>query len=74
MIDEKIGDLEAESNPTVGLAAHPGQTDIRITAKAKTRADAEKMIAEMEARVRERLGDWIYGTSDETVEEVMPVY
>ncbi len=71
LIDEKIGDLEAESNPTVGLAAHPGQTDIRITAKAATRADAEKLIAEMEARVRERLGDWIYGEGNETVEQVI---
>lgn len=71
LIDEKIGDLETESNPTVGLAAHPGQTDIRITAKAATRADAEKLIADMEARVRERLGDWIYGVGDETVEQVI---
>lgn len=71
LIDEKIGDLEIESNPTVGLAAHSGQTDVRITAKAATRADAEKMLADMEARVRERLGDWIYGVGDETVEQVV---
>jgi nicotinamide-nucleotide amidase len=71
LIDEKIGDLEEESNPTVGLAAHPGQTDVRITAKAPTRAEAEKLIADMEARVRERLGDWIYGVGNETVEQVI---
>jgi nicotinamide-nucleotide amidase len=70
-VDEKIADLETSANPTVGLAAHPGQTDVRITAKAQTRAEAEKLIAEMEARVRERLGDWIYGESDETVEQVV---
>lgn len=71
LIDEKISDLETESNPTVGLAAHPGQTDVRITAKAPTRVGAEKLIADMEARVRERLGDWIYGVEDETVEQVV---
>lgn len=71
LVDEKISDLETESNPTVGLAAHPGQTDVRITAKAATRAEAEKLIADMEARVRERLGDWIYGVGDETVEQVI---
>ncbi len=71
LIDEKISDLELSSNPTVGLAAHPGQTDVRITAKAATRADAEKLIADMEARVRERLGDWIYGQGEETVEQVI---
>ena len=71
LIDEKISDLEQETNPTVGLAAHPGQTDVRITAKAQTRAEAEKLIQDMEARVRERLGDWIYGVGDETVEQVV---
>ena len=35
-IDRSIGDLMTESNPTVGLAAHAGQTDVRITAKADT--------------------------------------
>lgn len=70
-VDEKIADLETENNPTVGLAAHPGQTDVRITAKAPTRAQAEKMIADMETRVRERLGDWIYGVGAETVEQVV---
>lgn len=70
-IDEKIGDLETSSNPTVGLAAHPGQTDVRITAKALTRAEAELLIKDMEARVRERLGNWIYGEGGETVEQVV---
>ncbi|MCX7839698.1 MAG: CinA family nicotinamide mononucleotide deamidase-related protein, partial [Anaerolineae bacterium] len=70
-VDEKIADLETSSNPTVGLMAHPGQTDVRITAKARTRAEAEALIKEMETRVRERLGDWIYGEGNETVEEVV---
>jgi nicotinamide-nucleotide amidase len=71
LIDSRIADLETSPNPTVGLAAHPGQTDIRITAKATTRAQAERLIREMEAKVRERLGDWIYGEGAETVEEVV---
>ncbi|MCA2000459.1 MAG: competence/damage-inducible protein A, partial [Chloroflexi bacterium] len=48
MIDEKIADLETLSNPTVGLAAHTGVVDIRITAKAKTESEADAMIAEVE--------------------------
>ncbi len=71
LIDSKIADLETSPNPTVGLAAHPGQTDIRITAKATTRPEAERMIREMETQVRDRLGDWIYGEGTETVEEVV---
>ncbi|MGB8645747.1 MAG: CinA family nicotinamide mononucleotide deamidase-related protein [Anaerolineae bacterium] len=71
VIDHKIADLETSSNPTVGLAAHPGQTDVRITAKAQTRVEAEKLIREMEVQVRERLGDAIYGEGNETVQEVV---
>ncbi len=71
LIDAKIADLETSTNPTVGLAAHPGQTDIRITAKADTRAQAEQMIREMETRVRERLGEAIYGEGTEMLEQVV---
>ncbi len=71
LVDAKITDLETSTNPTVGLLAHPGQTDVRVTAKAKTRAEAEALIREMEAKVRARLGDWIYGEGEETVPEVV---
>lgn len=70
-IDALIGDLMHGSNPTVGLAAHSGQTDVRITAKAASREKAEALIAPMEAEIRDRLGDWIYGTGQETVAEVI---
>lgn len=70
-VDSLIADLEESRNPTVGLLAHPGQTDVRVTAKAHVRAEAEALIKEMEAKVRERLGDWIYGEGSETVEEVV---
>ncbi len=70
-VDRAIGDLETERNPTVGLAAHAGQTDVRITAKANTEAEADALIAVMEARVRERLGVAIYGLGQETVAEVV---
>ncbi len=71
LVDAKIADLETATNPTVGLMAHPGQTDVRITAKGKTRAEAEALIREVETKVRERLGDWIFGEGDETVDEVV---
>ncbi len=69
-IDRAIGDLMMAQNPTVGLAAHAGQTDIRLTAKADTEAEAEALIAPLEAQLRERLGVAIYGVGKETVAEV----
>jgi nicotinamide-nucleotide amidase len=70
-IDRHIGDLMTESNPTVGLSAHAGQTDVRITAKADTDREAAALIAAMEAKLRERLGVAIYGIDKETVPEVV---
>ncbi len=70
-VDKLIGDLETESNPTVGLAAHPGQTDVRITAKAASEEEARRLIAGMEQRVRDLLGDVIYGADEETLEGVV---
>jgi nicotinamide-nucleotide amidase len=69
-IDDIIGDLEELSNPTVGLAAHSGQVDVRITAKADSEAEAEAMIAPVEAELRARLGKWVYGVDAETLEGI----
>ena len=67
-LDDHIQDLEHLSNPSVGLAAHPGRVDIRITAKAADLHAAEEMIGEVEATIRQRLGDAIYGIDDESLE------
>ena len=69
MIDEKIADLETLSNPTVGLAAHTGVVDIRIAAKARSEAEADAMIAEIERQVRGRLGDVVFGADEDTLED-----
>jgi len=68
-IDEMITDLETLHNPTVGLAAHSGQVDVRITAKADTETEADVLIKEIEIQLRSRLGDWIYGADEETLEK-----
>ncbi len=71
MIDEKIADLETLSNPTVGLAAHTGVVDVRIAAKAKNEAEANEMIARVEADVRARLGSVVFGADEDRLEEVV---
>lgn len=68
VIDDLIGDLETYSNPTVGLAAHSGQVDVRITAKAASVEEADRMIAELETVIRQRLDKAIYGADQETLE------
>ena len=70
-IDEIIADLEASHNPTVGLSAHLGQTDIRIVAKAATEAKAEALVSGFEEKIRQRLGAAIYATGQATLESVV---
>jgi nicotinamide-nucleotide amidase len=70
-IDSVIADLEQCANPTVGLSAHAGQTDVRVVAKAATLAEAEAMVADFEATIRGRLGPAIYATGEATLEEVV---
>ncbi|MEJ2570308.1 MAG: molybdopterin-binding protein, partial [Anaerolineales bacterium] len=67
-VDTRLQDLEKFSNPTVGLAAHPGRVDVRITAKAKTVEQADELIRRFEATIRERLGEHVYGTDGHTLE------
>ena len=66
-IDERIADLEALANPTVGLAAHSGQVDVRIAAKGANLEEAAALLAPIEAEVRSRLGAWVYGADEETL-------
>jgi nicotinamide-nucleotide amidase len=70
-IDTILSDLLTAKNPTIGLSAHPGQTDVRITAKADSDEEADQLIAPVEAEVRRLLGPIVYGTGKETVEEVL---
>ncbi len=67
-IDEKIADLEELANPTVGLLAHPGQVDIRVTAKAASEEEARALSLPIIEELETRLGDVIYGRDEETLE------
>ncbi|HEY7141362.1 MAG TPA: CinA family nicotinamide mononucleotide deamidase-related protein [Methylomirabilota bacterium] len=68
-VGELLADLMAKgSNPTVGTMAHPGQVDVRIAAKAPDEAAARALIAPVEAEIRARLGDTVFGTDGESLE------
>jgi nicotinamide-nucleotide amidase len=54
----RIADIvEEQTNPTIAYLAGGGQVRVRLTAKAGSAAEAESLIAPVEAAVRERLGD-----------------
>ncbi len=71
-LDDLIGTrlLEA-SNPTVGLAAHSGQVDVRITAKADSVEEADAMIAVVEEELRSRINPYVFGIDEDAIESAL---
>jgi nicotinamide-nucleotide amidase len=70
-IDALIGDLMQLTNPTVGTAAHPGQTDVRITVKANGLKEADALIAPIEAELRARIGEYVFGVDHDSIGDVL---
>lgn len=70
-VDDVIGDMEVLYNPTVGLLAHPGQCDIRITAKADSLEKADELIEPLVRELYARLGENIFGEDGQTLEGIL---
>jgi nicotinamide-nucleotide amidase len=71
-VGELLDDLFRESiNPTVAYLASAGEVRVRLTAKVRSAEDAEALIAPVEREVRTRLGDAVFGTDQEELEEVV---
>jgi len=48
-----------------------GEVTIRITARARGKSEAEKLIMPVESEIRKKLGEYIYAEGDTTMEEVV---
>jgi len=70
-VDQAIAELMHSANPSLGTRAHPGQTDVCITAKAGTPEEAVRLLDAMEAQVRQRLGPVVYGVDGQTLAGVV---
>ena len=72
LVDNLIGHLVSDSgNPIVGILAHPGQVDVRITTRAASAEEASRLIADIEAEIRGLLGDNVFAADDETMESAV---
>jgi nicotinamide-nucleotide amidase len=70
-INEAINDILKKDNPVVGLTAKETGVDIRIIAR-ETSAELSQVLAERtDAKIREKLGDAIYGVDGQDMEEVV---
>ncbi|UCD49378.1 MAG: competence/damage-inducible protein A [Phycisphaerales bacterium] len=69
---EMLGDaMDRDRNPLVNCTARIGIITLEIVATAASRDLAEAMVVDEETRLRNILGDVIYGTGEETLAEVV---
>jgi nicotinamide-nucleotide amidase len=72
LLAEKISDLlEAQTNPTIAPLAGKGEVTLRLTARAESQKEADGLLAALEAELRRRLGDVIYGIDEDTLAGVV---
>ncbi|PKM79971.1 MAG: competence/damage-inducible protein A [Firmicutes bacterium HGW-Firmicutes-13] len=70
-LEDKIYEyIDGEGNPRVVLMAQLTEVHIYITVKGMKMAEVENILKEREEKIRERLGSYIYGVNEETMEEV----
>lgn len=63
--------IKEQTNPTIAPYAGLGEVRLRLTATAAGAEEALALIHPLEARLRERLGDVIYGVDGDTLEGVV---
>jgi nicotinamide-nucleotide amidase len=71
-VAERLADLFAASaNPSVAYLASMGEVNVRLTAKAATADEAASLLAPLAEEVSIRLGDVVFTTEDESLEQVV---
>tara|TARA_Y100001968_G_C19429196_1_gene756043 strand:- start:138 stop:1412 length:1275 start_codon:yes stop_codon:yes gene_type:complete len=71
LLVDKINDLMQISNPTIAPYASLGEVKLRLTAKAKTEKEGQKMLVPIEKQLKERIGSNCYGFNHQTLASVV---
>ncbi len=71
-LDDEIRRLDETGEATIAFLASGWEgLKVRITAKADNEAEVEALLADEESRVREIIGDIVFGVDDDTMESVV---
>src|SRR2546430_8192968 len=66
-VEEKLAELVRSTSPTVATYAKNDGVHVRVADKAATPQEADARVAQMERAIRARLGEYVWGTDDETL-------
>lgn len=69
--EEMVRDLVCSTNPTLAPTIKKGELHFRITAKADNVTLAHQLLDEMEDKFRAKMGHYVYGKDNETLEMVI---
>ncbi|MGE0200985.1 MAG: competence/damage-inducible protein A [Candidatus Melainabacteria bacterium] len=67
-LGELLSDLMEQDNPTVAPYVGNAQVRIRVVARAATQAEADALIAPVEAEILRRCGQYYFGRDEDTLE------
>jgi nicotinamide-nucleotide amidase len=70
-VEELVAHLAKLSNPTLATYIHPDGVYLRITAKAKGKDEAQRLIDQSEEQIRNILSSSIWGVDDDTLGSVI---
>ncbi len=65
-VEERLESLIHSHNPTVATYAKADAVDVRISAKAQTREEAERLVGDFEEQARRVLGQHVFGVDRDT--------
>jgi nicotinamide-nucleotide amidase len=69
-VDELVAPVSQLSNPTLATYINPDGVYLRITAKAKDKTEAHRLISQSEEQIRSVLSPYIWGVDDDTLDSV----
>jgi nicotinamide-nucleotide amidase len=70
-VDELVAHISRLSNPTLATYINPDGVYLRITAKAKERTEAQRLVSQSEKQIRQILSPYIWGADDDTLGSVI---
>lgn len=74
-VDQRIAPIyKAYSNPTTTILATPGAIEVHLRARVSTPEEAEALLTELGDKIELALGDHVFSTQGESLEEVVGMY